>query len=71
MRQLLLLALVLSMPRSASAQTAAAKKEPSAYDKIWGKFTEWYSDDTNPIVQRVLLSGRFHEDFASVESGDQ
>ena len=68
MRQVLLLALALSLPRSASAQTAAAKKEPSAYDKIWGEFTEWYSDDTNPIVQRVLLSGRFHEDFASVES---
>ena len=68
MRQLLLLALVLSIPRTASAQTAAARKEPSAYDKMWGKFTEWYSDDTNPIVQRVLLSGRFHYDFASIDS---
>ena len=68
MRQLLLLALVLSIPRTASAQTAAAKKEPSAYDKIWGEFTEWYSDDTNPIVQRVLLSGRFHYDFATIDS---
>ena len=56
------------MPAAASAQTAAAKKEPSAYDKIWGKFTEWYADDTNPVVQRVLLSGRFHYDFATIDS---
>ncbi len=68
MRQLLLLALVLNIPRTASAQTAEAKKEPSAYDKIWGEFTDWYSDDTNPIVQRVLLSGRFHYDFATIDS---
>ena len=53
---------------AASAQTAAARKEPSAYDKIWGKFTEWYRDDTNPVVQRVLLSGRFHYDFATIDS---
>ena len=57
------------MPAAASSQTAAAaKKEPSAYDKIWGKFTEWYADDTNPVVQRVLLSGRFHYDFATIDS---
>ena len=59
---------MLVMPAAASAQTAAAKKEPSAYDKIWGKFTEWYADDTNPVVQRVLLSGRFHYDFATIDS---
>ena len=28
------------------------------YDKIWRNFTEWYADHTNPVVQRVLLSGR-------------
>ena len=33
-----------------------------------GNFTEWYADDTNPIVQRVLLSGRFHYDFATIDS---
>ena len=60
--------LMMVMPAAASAQTAAAKKEPSAYDKIWGKFTEWYADDTNPVVQRVLLSGRFHYDFATIDS---
>ena len=59
---------MLALPAAASAQTAAATKEPSAYDKIWGNFTEWYADDTNPVVQRVLLSGRFHYDFATIDS---
>ena len=59
---------MLALPSSPSAQTAPAKKEPSAYDKIWGNFTEWYVDDTNPVVQRVLLSGRFHYDFAAIDS---
>jgi phosphate-selective porin OprO/OprP len=68
MRQVLLLALMAALPVAASAQTAAAAKEPSAYDTIWGNFTEWYVDDTNPVVQRVLLSGRFHYDFATIDS---
>src|SRR3990172_10646248 len=68
MRRLLSLAVMLALPVAASAQTAAAAKEPSAYDKIWGSFTEWYADDTNPVVQRVLLSGRFHYDFATIDA---
>jgi phosphate-selective porin OprO/OprP len=68
MREVLLLALVAALPVAASAQTAPAAKEPSAYETIWGNFTEWYDDDTNPVVQRVLLSGRFHYDFATIDS---
>lgn len=56
------------LPSTAAAQTAAAKKEPSAYDKAWANFTELYVDDTNAVVQRVLLSGRFHFDFADIDS---
>lgn len=67
MRPLLFVVLVLGVPAAASAQTAAAKK-PSGYDTIWGDFTEWYVDDTNPVVQRILLSGRFHYDFADIDS---
>lgn len=52
----------------AAAQTAPPSKEPSTYDKIWSNFTQWYADDTNPVVQRVLLSGRFHYDFADVDA---
>jgi phosphate-selective porin OprO/OprP len=59
---------MLTLPVAASAQTAAAAKEPSAYDRIWGSFTNVYADDTNPVVQRVLLSGRFHYDFATIDS---
>jgi phosphate-selective porin OprO/OprP len=62
------LVLMLVLPVLGSAQTAAAKKEPSAYDRIWANFTEWYADETNPVVQRVLLSGRFHYDFAAIDS---
>jgi len=42
-------------------------KEPSTYDKIW-KFAEWYSDDSNPVVQKVLFSGRYQHDFALIRS---
>jgi phosphate-selective porin OprO/OprP len=35
---------------------------------LWGSFTEWYRDESNPVVQRVLLSGRFHYDYAFIES---
>ncbi len=60
--------LMLALPVLASAQTAAAKKEPSVYDKIWEGFTQWYVDDTKSVVQRVLLSGRFHYDFATIDA---
>ena len=68
MRRLTVLVAILALPALATAQTTAPKKEPSPYDTIWGNFTEWYADDTNPIVQRVLLSGRFHYDFAVIDS---
>ncbi|MEO7133136.1 MAG: hypothetical protein ABI024_02850, partial [Vicinamibacterales bacterium] len=60
-----------SLPAAASAQSAAqkpAEKQPSSYDKIWGKFTNWYDDKENPVVQRVVFTGRFQHDFAIVES---
>ena len=59
---------MLGVPLPAWAQAAAPQKEPSAYDRIWTDFTEWYADDTNQVVQRVLLSGRFHYDFADINS---
>ena len=44
------------------------KKEPSVYDKIWNGFTNWYDDQENPVVQRVLFTGRFHHDWAIVDA---
>jgi phosphate-selective porin OprO/OprP len=52
------------VPALAAAQTAIATETPSAYDRAWRNFTELHVDDSNPVVQRVLLSGRFHYDFA-------
>src|SRR5688500_3653398 len=67
-RHAILLALVL-MPSIARAQDAAKPAPPpSTYDRIWGKFTNWYDDKENPIVQRMVFSGRFHHDLAIVEA---
>jgi phosphate-selective porin OprO/OprP len=53
---------------SAQSTLAAPQKEPSTYDKAWKEFTEVYVEDSNPVVQRVLLSGRFHYDFAAIDA---
>jgi phosphate-selective porin OprO/OprP len=65
-RYAMLIALAL-LPSLAQAQTAE-QKEPSTYDKIWSTFTNWYDDKENPVVQRVVLSGRFQHDLALVEA---
>ena len=57
-----------STPSQTPPATPSTQKAPSTYDKLWGSFTEWYRDDSNPIVQRVLLSGRFHYDYAFIDS---
>jgi phosphate-selective porin OprO and OprP len=51
-----------------SPAAPAAKQPPSRYDKIWAKFTNIYVDDTNPIVERVLFTGRFQHDFATIRA---
>jgi phosphate-selective porin OprO/OprP len=58
------------LPALASAQStsAAPQKEPSTYDRVWKEFTEVYVEESNPVVQRVLLSGRFHYDFAAIDA---
>jgi phosphate-selective porin OprO and OprP len=71
---LVLLPLGAMMVRPAGAQTAqpsqsAAQPEPpSTYDRIWQRLTRWYDDPSNPVVQRVLFSGRFHHDFATIDA---
>jgi phosphate-selective porin OprO and OprP len=67
------LAAVLLLPAvSASAQgdPKPAPKPPSAYDQIWTKSTDWYNDKDNPVVQRILFTGRFQEDYAAVEADE-
>lgn len=67
-----LLVLMIFVPAaSASAQSttqAAEQKEPSIYDKIWGRVTNWYDDKENSVVQRVVFTGRYHQDFAGVDA---
>ena len=52
----------------AQGEQKPAPPPPSTYDKIWGKFTNWYDNKENPVVQRVLFSGRFQHDLAIVEA---
>lgn len=67
--RLLVLVVVAATPALAqSSSQAADKKQPSIYDKIWGRFTNWYDDKENPVVQRVVFTGRYHHDFAVVEA---
>ena len=51
-----------------STAQAADKKQPSIYDKVWGRFTNWYDNKENPVVQRVVFTGRYHQDFAVVDA---
>jgi len=48
---------------------AAAEKEPSIYDKIWG-YTKWYHNDDNKVIQRFDFVGRFQADYAYVGSDE-
>jgi phosphate-selective porin OprO/OprP len=58
------LALVLLVTCTTPAFAQTAEKQPSPYDKLWAKFTNIYQDDSNPVVQRVVFTGRFHHDLA-------
>ena len=66
-RRAVTVALLALTPLTASAQTAEPKP-PSTYDRVWSKLTDWYNDKSNPVVQRVLFTGRFHHDLALVEA---
>ena len=67
-RLLVLMSFATAGPAWAQSTQAAEKKEPSIYDKIWGPFTNWYDNKENPVVQRVVFTGRYHQDFASVDA---
>lgn len=55
---------------SAQGDQKPAPKPPSTYDTIWAKVTDWYNDKENPVVQRVLFTGRFQQDYAAVEADE-
>jgi phosphate-selective porin OprO/OprP len=68
-RLLVLMIFASAAPAWAQSSTQAPeKKPPSNYDKIWGRVTNWYDNKENPVVQRVVFTGRYHQDFASVDA---
>jgi phosphate-selective porin OprO/OprP len=58
-----------SQPAAAAqaAQSPEREKQPSTYDKIW-TFTEWYENSSNPVVQKVLFSGRYQHEYAVLDA---
>lgn len=70
MKRFVVLVACLLAPITAVAQSqpAAEKKPPSIYDKTWSHLTDWYVNNENPVVQRVIFTGRFQHDLAIVDS---
>lgn len=60
-------AVTTAAPAPLAAQSGT-KPEPSTYDRIWTGFTQWYKDDSNPVVQQVLFSGRYQHEFAAIDA---
>ncbi len=54
---------------TAAAQGQPAEKTPSTFDRIW-KFADWYSNDANPVVQRVVFSGRYQQEWATLDADE-
>jgi phosphate-selective porin OprO/OprP len=57
-----------TLPVVHTTQTAGDGKTPSTYDKVWQWFTEWYRNDRNRVVQRVLFSGRYQHEFLTLHA---
>ena len=57
-----------SLASAQSTQPKPAEKKPSIYDRIWTPLTTWYDDTENPVVQRILFTGRFQYDWAMVDA---
>jgi phosphate-selective porin OprO/OprP len=59
-----------SAPAPSNQTPAKPSAPPSKYDRVWNSFTNWYSDDTNPAIQRVVFTGRLHHDFVMVNADE-
>ena len=51
-------------------QTSSPENPQSTYDKAWRQFTEWYVNDSSPVVQKVLFTGRFQHEFAAIDADE-
>jgi phosphate-selective porin OprO/OprP len=69
-RWVLALAIALPAVRSAAAQNSgSSSKGRSIYDEIW-RYTRWYDNEENPVIQSFVLSGRFQLDYADVDADE-
>jgi phosphate-selective porin OprO/OprP len=57
-------------PTPASQSQAQNNSEESTYGRVWRRLTEWYVDDSNPIVQKVLFSGRYQHEFSTIDADE-
>ena len=67
-----LLAPLSALEQPFSSTVEAGRQSPradteSTYENIW-KFAQWYENEGNPLVQKVLFSGRFQHEFALIEA---
>ncbi len=60
-----LLVLTVMLAGTARAQRPAPE-HPSPYDRAWKHLTEVHVDPGNPVVQKVLFTGRFQYDFNEI-----
>ena len=62
MRLMIALLFLLNSAHLAGGQSAKPAQVPSpgkaqlTYDKVWRRFTEWYVNDSNPVVQKILYN---------------
>lgn len=70
MKPLAILLACLVTPAVALAQgdQKPAAPPPSAFDRVWSHLTNWYDNQENPAIQRVLFTGRFQHDLALVDA---
>jgi phosphate-selective porin OprO/OprP len=63
---------VMAQSTAVGTQGSGPTDTRSIFDKIWQEFTTIYDNSSNPVVQRVLFSGRFQHDFAAIgaDQGD-
>ena len=47
----------------------AAQAQSPTYDNLW-QLAKWYDNEGNPVLQRVLSSGRFQYEYATVNDTD-
>jgi phosphate-selective porin OprO and OprP len=53
--------------RDARPVSSQGDMRESIYDRIW-KFANWYHNDSNPVVQRVLFTGRYQHEYVTVDA---